>query len=404
MPVTISATRVVVPTIAGDGDVDPPPAAVAAAGVAPTVAAVRNPTTVSPAAAAAAAAPAPAVSGGASGSITHGDQLTVSDVGPWSLQGVAKGSESLDTVSVPARGYFRADTPYEFVPNQTFVNNTTASNKGGVVPAGGMTIDGYTVPAGTYVCQFRNMSGSDTNFQGDAGGTFLFRGCRFRNSWTAPGCMNNSGTSTSTIYVGYSDMGGTNATTGVAESVLEFQAAAGARAYRNYLTWWGTGIFLNVSGSEIIENYVTEVVLGEAGWHLNGMSCSGSITHCRVERNHVTLPTPDDAGNTISQTDCISFFQETYSGPYMATGTNSDGTTGYRIINNYVGGNLSGIFYGGEPADGPVNGMQFIGNKVTTQWGINNVMTNGPTWGTNGNVWSGNTWADGANAGETIVL
>ena len=37
--------------------------------------------------------------GGGLRTITHGDQLLVSDVGPWALQGVAKGSEILSTIS-----------------------------------------------------------------------------------------------------------------------------------------------------------------------------------------------------------------------------------------------------------------------------------------------------------------
>ena len=55
--------------------------------------------------------------------ITHGEQLTINSVGPWSLQNVANGTESLQAMTTPGRGYWRMDTPNEFSSTGTYVYN-----------------------------------------------------------------------------------------------------------------------------------------------------------------------------------------------------------------------------------------------------------------------------------------
>ena len=136
-----------------------------------------------------------AVSGGGggtgnTGTVAHGDQLTDTMVGPWALQGVAKGSEQLDTVPAPSRGYWRFDTPGEFVPSGTYTYNNNPSNKGGTL-ATDTVIDGYVVPAGTKVVQFRDLSASSFYAQG-VGGNWLFRGVRIRARSSGTGFVNDN--------------------------------------------------------------------------------------------------------------------------------------------------------------------------------------------------------------------
>src|SRR5690348_8789932 len=114
--------------------------------------------------------------------VTHGDQLRAEfDVGPWALQEVSPGDETLTTVSVPGRGFWILDETTEWCPSSDYTYDNSASNTGGVVPTGGLTIDGITVPAGAHVAQFRDFSGSVFSAQGQSG-TYVFRGCRFRNN------------------------------------------------------------------------------------------------------------------------------------------------------------------------------------------------------------------------------
>ena len=61
--------------------------------------------------------------------VSHGEQLTLTHVGYTAL-GVSSGQ--LTVPMVPGRGYFRGDTPLEFVPNQAYVYNNDPSNKGGI--------------------------------------------------------------------------------------------------------------------------------------------------------------------------------------------------------------------------------------------------------------------------------
>lgn len=355
----------------------------------------------------------PASSGTFNQAVTHGDQLRLAyDVGPWALQQVAKGSESLEAMSLPGRGYWRTDTPSEFAPTGSYTYNDTPSNKGGIVPGGGLTIDGYSIPAGTVVTQFRDFSAGDFFCSGTT--PVLFRGCRWRHANRAPGDLNEN-TNGAPLFLFYNDAGGLGAADAQYNEVpFKLNASTNSVVHRNYLSYTTTCIQVNANGVRVTENYCHKLTYyygpgippGEStDKHLNGFTCNGGITHIILARNVFLAETPDDAGRTINQTDCISFFND--GSPYNGGGTNADATTGYRIVDNYVGGGVGvtagGVFYGGEPQDGAVNDMQFIGNKVTTQWGTpTTVMANGPTFGSNGNVWSSNTWADGPNAGQTI--
>ncbi len=61
--------------------------------------------------------------------LTHGEQLTIAHTAFTAL-GVS--STQLTIPAIPSRGYFRSDTPIEFVPNQTYVYNNNPSNNGGM--------------------------------------------------------------------------------------------------------------------------------------------------------------------------------------------------------------------------------------------------------------------------------
>lgn len=336
-----------------------------------------------------------------SGTITHGDQLALSDVGPWSLQSVAKGSESLDTVVVPGRGYWLMDTPSEYAPAGVYVYNNNPSNKGGVVPAGGMTIDGYFVPAGTIVCQFRNLSGSDFSAQGQ-GGSYIFRGCRFRNNAIGQSSQFNDYTATYTNRLLYCDIGSTSAAN--ADWQGAFWKAIGGTGHvmlRNYCSYEYVTFQPNVPNCHFIENYVEKLIYyyGEAGPPGDGplhMACLGSEgggTGFRILRNKIIPASPDEAGNVFVNGSTIAM-ENTNGQPYNDC----------QIKDNYLSGFNYVILDMGEVA-GSTN-ITITGNKITTQWftngGVAGVEQAGPSpvpWGSSGNVKSNNTWADDYGTG-----
>jgi hypothetical protein len=172
---------------------------------------------------------------------------------------------------------------------------------------------------------------------------------------------------------------------------------------------------MNTSNGEIVENYIDKVTgyyqpnspPGESSpKHLNGTTYNGGETNCLMLRNHITVPSPDDAGRTIQDTDCMMFGQD--FGGFPGTGTNSDGTTGYQIINNYVGGAGYCMYLGQNVNDPPNTAKNFTvrGNRWTTQWwpngGFYGPVASVPVWGTLGNTQSDNLWADGPNAGQSV--
>jgi hypothetical protein len=344
------------------------------------------------------------------GSITHGEQLVIADT---TFTALGASSGQLTTPSIPGRGYFRGDTPLEFVPNQTYVYNDTPSNKGGIVPGGGMVIDGYTVPAGTYVAQFQEFT---TDFYVSGSNNLFFRGCKIRGSNRAPGYWNTAAGWSGKLFIGYCDLGGTGASDAEYNEVpIKISSGSGGAVYRNHISYTTTGIQINTNGYDLTENYIEKLTYyygpspppGEStDKHLNGITLNGGEACIRILRNYIVGQTPDDAGRTINQTDCISFFQD--FGQFTGGGTNSDGSSGYQVKDNYVGGTGYCIYAGKNAgsASNSVQNMVMTGNKVTTQWypngGSFGYLSAAPTWGTLGNVWSGNTWADGPNAGQTL--
>lgn len=357
------------------------------------------------------------------GAITHGEQLTRAMVGYTGL-----GITQAQLQSVNANGTRLSLYPSwgkpGWIPSTPYVYNNNPSNHGGVVPAGGMTIDGFFVPAGTWVSQFQDFGSQSLIVEGDCGGQFgswpgiVFRGIRSRGPGTAPGFLGDGNGCNSTggkIWFLYSDLGGNGAANSDYNEVpIKLQASVGI-LYRNYVSYTTTGLQINKDNSLVLENFVEKLTLyygepgppGESGTkHLNGFTTNGGLKNIRLERNKIILQSPDDAGHSIGQTDAISFFQD--FGDFQGTGTNDNGTVGYQVLNNYIGGGGYTIYTGmnaGKPSTS-VKNMVVTGNKITTQWWPNGGSF-GPVgaaapWGTNGNVWSNNTWADGPKAGQAI--
>lgn len=341
--------------------------------------------------------------GGGLRTITHGEQLVVSDVGPWALQGVAKGSESLGTVAVPGRGYWLMDTSSEYAPTGTYVYNNNPANKGGVVPAGGLTIDGYFVPAGTIVCQFRNLSGSDFSAQGQ-GGSYLFRGCRFRNDAIGQSSQFNDYTSSYTNRLFFCDMGSTSSND--ANWQGSFWKSIGGTDHvmlRNYCSYQYVTFQPNVPNCHFVENLVEKLIYygGEAGppgqagspLHMASIGCEGGGTGYRILRNKIAPASPDEGGHVFVNGSSIAL-----------ENTNGSAYHDCQINDNYLSGFNYVILDMGE-VTGSTN-ITIAGNKVTTQWftngGVSGVEQAGPhpvPWGSNGNVKSNNTWADDYGSG-----
>ncbi len=358
------------------------------------------------------------------GTITHGDELTLSNVGPWTLQGVAKGSETLSTLTTlqlsERLSTWPTDGKPSWIPSTDYVYDNNPSNYGGVVPAGGMIIDGYNVPAGTWVCQFRDLSNGGVIISGDNSGTsaawpgVVFRGCRMRSTWTAPGWFNqNSQSPGGLIWIMYSDAGAPALSLNPAdmcESIFETQGLdtrGGDHLYviRTYLSNATTLCFGRNSGDAFIENYGEGVSdFGDSTKHLNGIANSGGQECTLWLRNHLVFPL--ESGSTI-QTDVIQMAAD--NGTYMGTGTNLDGSPGYTIKDNYLGGAQYILQLGLDKTNtvNDVRNVRVIGNKITTSvWangGSAGISYKNPDFTLYGNTWSGNVWADGASAGQTIA-
>ena len=376
---------------------------------------------------------ASASAGGQTAAVTHGTQLLPTMVGPWALQGVTKGAESLTVIPAPTRGYWRTDTPAEFSPQQTYVLNNLPSNHGGTVPAGGLVIDGYAVPAGTFVAQFQDMSATDVFCQGMTSGTFLFRGCRFRNGTTGDSSQfNDSGSGAGfSVFNHYNDFGAPDANT-AGGPFIKMIGGSNHRVLRCMFSFLGTALQPNVQGCVVVENYMDDFIYiyGEKGIsgvgpdvttkHLNGLSTEGGLTRLIVARNHIIMPSPDKStgpnsaagqvsygsqpgqlgygggsnpGRLTTQTDCIALF--TLQGENIG-----DATTGIQIKDNFLGGSGYSL-YGGNT--GTATNNVYTGNRFTTRYWTD-VASHGPyqgtvPFGTAGNINSDNLYLDDYGTG-----
>jgi len=348
----------------------------------------------------------PAAAGGGSFNqpVTHGEQLTINDVGPWALQAVTKGTESVDTVSLPGRGYWLMDTPSEWRPTQTYVYNNSPSNKGGTVPGGGLTIDGYSIPAGTEVAQFRNFSAGDFSAQGQAG-NYLFRGCRFRSNGIGQSSQFNDFTSTYTNRLFYCDMGSPSSNDADWQGSFwkSISNSTGHIMHRNYCSWQYVTFQPNNDDAKFIENYVEDLVYfgGEAGppgqpgdpLHMASLGCEGGRSGFRFMRNRIVPASPDDGGHVFTNGATIAM-----------EGTGGGAYNDCQVVDNYLSGlNYVILNFGEDP--GSTN-IVVTGNKITTLYftnggasGAEQVGPSPPIWGSTGNVKSNNTWADDYGTG-----
>lgn len=332
--------------------------------------------------------------------ITNGIQLTTSMVGP---PGIGFTSNAFRTITLPPRGFWRGDTPSEFVLNQPYTYNNNPTNFGGQT-ASSMVIDGFPVPAGVYVIQFTDFSNGD--FFMSNGNSFMFRGCKYRNPIGSPGCWNCGTSNTGALWVHFCDLGGNGSAPGDFHEVpIDIQNAASFVAYRNRISFTTTGIQCEVNDYQSIENYITDLTdFGNGTSHINGMTRNGGQTCGLILRNYVIVQKFDSSGRQILQTDCISYFQD--FGDFPGTGTNADGSVGYFIDNNYVAG-TGACIYSGKNAGTPANSVQNMhvtNNLVSTvayiTGGFDAPSAAEPVWGSFGNVVSNNTWSDGPNAGQ----
>lgn len=387
--------------------------------------------------------------GGGVRTISHGDELLTTDVGPWALQDVAKGSETLQSLTGPVRGFWRFDQEDEFSSSSAWPSNANDTNPSilndttlhsGTVTGSPVTIDGYSIPVGTRIVQFRDFpDGFDFLAQGTSL-KVLFRGCRFR--WTngvgGSGVFNdNTSTSSQQIMLHFCDIGLQSLDPPNGSECLmhlKFLGGLNHRMLRNYHTRSATFMQPNTQGCEITECYVDEYIYGygESGTsgsggssilHLNGISCEGGLTSIKILRNHILCPSPDTStgstgtsagaigygtqsgqtgygngtapGRKTTQTDCIALFSSN------GLSNIGDGVTGLQIKDNYCGG--SGYVFYIANNKGDCQNVVFTGNRATTKWwtngGGNGVATDIPTWGSGGNVQNDNLWADDHGTG-----
>jgi hypothetical protein len=354
------------------------------------------------------------------GAVSHGDQLTIAKVGPWAVQGVSKGSETLTTLNTTQLAERLSTWPTDgrpsWIPGTNYVYNNNPSNHGGVVPSGGMIIDGYNIPAGTWVAQFYDMSASSVIISGDNSGTsaawpgVVFRGCRMRGKYGAPGWWNNNGQSNNgTVWLMYCDAGGDvqgGPSSNMCESIFESHQESGHNVIRCYLSVATTLVFMRNNGDACIENYGEFVQdFTDSSKHLNGIGNSGSQTSTTWLRNHLVL---GKVTGSTQLTDVIQMAAD--DGGYPGNGTCPiTGLSGYQIRDNYLGGAAYTLQLGQDKANttqASVQNVVVVGNKFTTSLyadsGENGLGYKGPINWANQGTWSNNIWADGPNVGQTI--
>lgn len=360
------------------------------------------------------------------GDVTHGNQLTLNHVGPWTVQGVSAGAETLRTVSGASLSERVSNwhARPSWIPGTTYdVNDTSLTNYGGIVGGGGATIDGRVFAAGTYVVQNTLFSGNTSIIIEGKGGTsgpfvgIVFRSCQMRNGYSAPGFYGQNSQSTDGVVAfHYCDAGSVDLAT-VCESAFESSHNLGANdrqhVLRCYISNVTSAAFGRNSGDSFVENYVRAVTdFGNPAYHLNGFANSGGETATLWLRNNMVLQ--KQSGST-QVTDVIQMAAD--NGGYPGGGANIDGSTGYVVKDNHLGGANYVLQLGRDVGRATTLAHTHIdGNTITTSlyanggesglgykgpvaWDADDGTGDGNTWGTN----SANTWYDGVNAGVTIA-
>ncbi len=380
--------------------------------------------------------------------VTHGEDLLVTDVGPWALQEVPQGDEVLAAMTGPGRGYWRFDAAAEFTSDTAWPSDANDSNPSvlndpdlheGKVTGSPVTIDGYVIPVGTYICQFREFPDLYDFYCQGTSLPILFRGCRFRFSQGLSGAglfNDNTATSAQHILLHYCDLGLTTKDIPAGTSGLmhvKFLGGSDHRVHRCYHSNSATFFQPNTQGCVFTENLFESLIFyyGEAGpdgafgsatYHLNGISSEGGISSITIARNRIDIASPDGStgstgttagqpgygtqsgqtgygsgtnpGRVTGQTDCIALFS--------TNGLGNLGTDGSILIDsNYLAGTGVCIYAGNSL--GTATGVHLLDNKISTRYWTNGgqfgAITDVPTWGANGNVQSGNVWADDYGTG-----
>lgn len=342
--------------------------------------------------------------GGNPAPVTHGAQLTLDHVGPWSLQGVPRGQEQLQAVPLPARGYWKMDEPAEYAPNGVYAYNNSPSNRGGVVPVGGLVIDGYAIPAGTTVVQFRDFSAGDFSAQGQ-GGSYLFRGCRFRSDAIGQSSQFNDFTATYTNRLGFCDMGGKEPASLATWQMSFWKTIGGQNAlmYRCYCSSQYVTFQMNVPGAQFLENFVERLTWyygetappGQGGepLHMSSVGSQGGVSGLRVLRNKILCQSPDPLGNVFTQGAALTFGNDV-DVPWSDVWIKDNHLSGMGFVIR---------LFGEVPGQ---NNLQVVGNTVSTRWftnggasGVAQLGDHPVAWGADGNVKANNVWADDYGAG-----
>jgi hypothetical protein len=393
--------------------------------------------------------------------ITHGKQLIgqcdgttannsrmAAHVGPLALLRTStypnvsdtSGTGPLLAPAVPGEGFWRIDGSSEFGTDglcagwagspgdagsaPAYACSNLPSNKGGIVGAGGIVIDGFTIPAGTFVFQFMDISTNGAVVALNAPGpSVVFRGCRARFAQNAPGFWNASpgDAYTGAAWFLYCDTGGTgpDISTQVTDTAIDIESSGGITVYRCYISYAGHMSVQLASSStsyDMIECYCEKGTYNPALHFNGGPFMGGGQPNCRIQRNHIVHQSPDENGNVLNETSCISlnnYSQGTYPGGTVlaldGSGTNPDGTAGYQITGNYCGGTGYPFYLGQITPEGvsAVSNMTFRNNLLTTSvysgGGANGAADIVPDWAGHGNTQSGNLWADGPDAGTSFL-
>ena len=362
----------------------------------------------------------PAQAGGASGPLT-----AVPFTGTYSYMRIDGSSEFGD--GGICTNWAGAPTSSEASP--AYVYNNNPSNLGGIVPSGGMTIDGFFVPANSYVFQFMDISWGGADILNGAP-ALVFRGCRARGGAGATGfwTLSDSGYAEGLWFL-YCDSGGLSGAD-LSTNCIKATYSGGVTLYRCYLSATTTAFQPITSTGQIdfLECFIEELAYqnygdGESQTHLNGVTLNGNQTNCRVLRNNIVIGQTDLNGHVIQDTDCISFFQDVVDDVtpnYPGTGTNPDGTVGYQVIGNYMGGTGYCLYL---PDQQTVSNFYVVNNLITASiWPVGSTeddalgggggwegpVTDEPTWdavtGSQvGNHQANNLWADGEHAGLSFM-
>jgi hypothetical protein len=320
---------------------------------------------------------------------------TVPGIGYWTINGSTEFSKTGS--ASPGLCTNWAGSPGSSGAAPAYVYNNLTSNLGGIVPSGGMSIDGFAVPAGAYVFQFMDFdSGMGISSGAPA---MVFRGCRARAGGNvgAPGVWNaSSGGYDNPFWFLYCDIGGTSAPE-VAVVMLDIQEASGITIYRSYASYVTTAFQVDATcpTTDIIECYI-EKLTNYSGSHLDGIATNGSNTNFRFLRNYIVAAEYDENDTLVDQTTCLEMIQD--GGPYPGTGTNPDGTPGYQIIGNYVGGTGYCFYLGQNYYE--ASGDDEEGSGTTT------TLTVEPSPGWTTNEWAGYKLAfvQGTGNGETATI